>query len=421
VQGFWQIQMETNATKNGFHSGPSLSILTRTADIRRPTKPDPLDITNDKNNNVHPEDWKMISKCIEFLQNLPNAGEQQKKTSFGREYGGNWMLYCSINIPHPAFNTNNTWLKYVNVSAVTVPYWPKLEDFHPADSYQSISKNVWRNFTDKEIIKVRKTYYAMCAETDYMLGKVLKALKDSGQEQNTFVIFLSDHGENNMEHRQVWKNSMYEASERVPMIIAGPGIAKGKLVHNLTSLLDVYPTLLRMTAPTAHLPEFLDGYSLFPLMAETPSIYDPHEYPLNRAVVSQYHSNMGNTGSFMLRKGDWKYIAFGNDGTIIKNYQPQLFNLSQDPDELHNVASQNPEVVAKLDTILRSVVDYPAVDAKVKANDKALYKMYFADKFTPKDLRTKFNKAYKGFDDNDMEKINVWLQEFDENNVIANK
>jgi arylsulfatase A-like enzyme len=54
---------EPNSTCNGFHSGPSLNILTRTADIRKPTKPDPIKITNDKDNNVHPEDWKMIPKC----------------------------------------------------------------------------------------------------------------------------------------------------------------------------------------------------------------------------------------------------------------------------------------------------------------------------------------------------------------------
>ena len=46
---------------------------------------------------------------------------------------------------------------------------------HPADSYMSISKSVWRNFTDDEIVKVRKTYLAMCAETDFMLGEVVAA------------------------------------------------------------------------------------------------------------------------------------------------------------------------------------------------------------------------------------------------------
>ena len=60
------------------------------------------------------------------------------------------------------------------------------------------------------------------------------------------MVQVSDHGEMNMEHRQVWKNSMYEASERVPLIIAGPGVPAGAVVTNLTSLLDLYPTLMGM-------------------------------------------------------------------------------------------------------------------------------------------------------------------------------
>merc|ERR1711907_144511 len=99
--------------------------------------------------------------------------------------------------------------------------------------------------SDDDILKVRKTYYAMCAETDYLLGRVWTALQNKGYSlDDTYVIYLSDHGEMNMEHRQVWKNSMYEASSRVPMTIVPPknfgGDAwnRGTIVSNLTSLLD---------------------------------------------------------------------------------------------------------------------------------------------------------------------------------------
>jgi hypothetical protein len=79
---------EANATCNGFHSGPTLSICTRSADIRKPTKPAPLSLTSETNNHVHPEDWALVDKCVEFLANQDKTG---------------WMLYCSVNIPHPAF------------------------------------------------------------------------------------------------------------------------------------------------------------------------------------------------------------------------------------------------------------------------------------------------------------------------------
>ena len=169
---------EANATANGFHSGPSLSICTRAADIRRPTKPTPLAITNDADDNVHPEDWKMVDRCVEFLRSQDSTG---------------WMLYCSVNIPHPAFNTNATWLALVNESAIPRPPWQNESDMHPADSYMSQSKNVWKHgYTDADVLKVRKTYYAMCVETDFLMGRVLQALKATGQYDETYIVFLSD-------------------------------------------------------------------------------------------------------------------------------------------------------------------------------------------------------------------------------------
>lgn len=439
--GILQDADETNATCDGYHGGPSLSILTRTADIRKPTKPDPLQITNDVDNHVHEEDWKMLPKCIEFLRrqaalrvghNEPGDGGTAITSPVSTT---NWMLYCSINIPHPAFDTNATWLDYVHDDLVDVPTWLPDETFHPADSYMSISKSVWRNFTKQEVLKVRKTYYAMCAETDFMFGLVLDALKETGFNDNTFIVFLSDHGEMNMEHRQVWKNSMYEASSRVPMMIVPPndfgGDAwnRGAVVRNLTSLLDVYPTLLEMTQVSATalrsssppspfaMPGFLQGHSLFPFLykpGQSAALSDTgiiRAYPKNRSVTSQYHSNMGNTGSFMIRAGRWKYTAFGRY-SYDKTYTPQLFDLSTDPEELHDLASLTAHsgVVADLDARLRDVVDYPAVEAEARANDVALYKRFFADRLSVAKLKLALKRAYRGFDDADWARLQAWVK-----------
>lgn len=219
---------------SGFHSGASTGTVGRAADIWKPTKPTPISITSDSDNDVHPEDQKMIRLC-----------EQWFEAHDARADPYSWFHYCSINIPHPAFNTNDTWLAYVNHDKVDVPTWLPEDQFHPADRCKdpsrvfiygpsmvvslalafnrrlipdmSISKNVWQSQISKDdILKVRKTYYAMCAETDWMLGQVLAAANRTGHLKNTYIVFVSDHGEMNMEHRQVWKNSMYEASARVP-------------------------------------------------------------------------------------------------------------------------------------------------------------------------------------------------------------
>lgn len=107
----------------------------------------------------------------------------------------------------------------------------------------------------------------------------------------------------NMEHRQVWKNSMYEASERVPLIIAGPGVPQGVVVTNLTSLLDVYPTLMSMVGGV--IPSYLEGHTLMPWLVDEQkalTLYSKEMAVRPDWVTAQYHSNMGNTGSFMLRQ-----------------------------------------------------------------------------------------------------------------------
>jgi len=403
---------QENATKDGYHGGPILPISARAADIRRATKGKPS--ANEEDNHVHPEDWKMIPKCVEFLENI-GAGNPRAE-----QFGGqpsqylNWMLYCSINIPHPAFQTNATWLKYVHDDLVEPPTWQDERSMHPYDTFMSSSKsvNAAQNFSRDQIVQVRRTYYAMCAETDYLLGRVLDALKATGQYANTYIIFLSDHGEMNMEHRQQLKNSMYEASSRVPMMIAGPGITRGAVLKNVTSLLDVFPTLVEMTGGTP--PSNLHGQSLFPLMAPATAAR-PALYPADRAVAAQYHSNMGNTGSYMLVWRQWKYIAFGHtfDTFSASNgYTAQLFDLDADPQELHDVAAvpANAQVVKKLDTRLRAELgDYDAIDREAMRNDKAIFEKYFLKAMPPEQLRRKFERSFSGFDDSDMLKVEKWV------------
>ena len=108
---------EGNATCDGYHGGPILPISARAADIRKATKGQP--VANEEDNHVHPEDWKMVPRCIEFLHNIAARNAEAKVTSTSPHYPKqfatepskfeNWMLYCSINIPHPAFQTNATY------------------------------------------------------------------------------------------------------------------------------------------------------------------------------------------------------------------------------------------------------------------------------------------------------------------------
>jgi hypothetical protein len=103
-------------------------------------------------------------------------------------------------------------------------------------------------------------------------------------------------------------------------------------------------------------PSGLDGHSFLPELTGQRSLRPDW-------VFGECHDSTCKTGCFMLRRGPWKYIAY-------VGYEPMLFDLANDPDEVRNLASARPEVVREMDSQLRKIVDYPAVDAKVKAYDR---------------------------------------------------
>lgn len=185
------------------------------------------------------------------------------------------------------------------------------------------------------------------------------------------------------------------------MIISGPGLRRGEIITNLTSLLDIYPTMVAMQGGIP--PSDLDGFSLMPFLEPDSGGNSGESSPRNNFVTSQYHSNMGNTGSFMIRQGRWKYIAFGQNGHRFNGscgadcaYLPQLFDIEADPAELKDLSKEEPEVVLHLDSLLRTEVDYPAVDLKCKKYDRLVYDKFIATR--AKDSSAAWTKAYKGFD-----------------------
>ena len=423
----------------GFHSGPSLPIVTRAADVRKPTKPNPMAMTNDANDNVHPEDWAAVAHCDDWLRRR-DASESTKA----------FVLHCSLNIPHPSFETNATWLRFVNWTGAdnAKKDWTNVSDMHPYAAYESASKAVAGHFSDADVTKVQRTYYAMCAEADYLMGRVADAAKARGFWDDALVVFTSDHGEMNMEHRQVWKNSMFEASARVPLILGGgalpPHLKRGSVERGLASLLDLFPTFMDFLG--AEKPnEPLPGVRL-----RGASLLGPKRHG---AVFSQYHSNMGPTAAFMVRSGKWKYVAYGRTLRAFEKYDPVLYDVDGDPGELRDVARDRPDVVADLDAKLRAELaagsnaisptgDYQAIDAYAKWQNKDVYLAFFANDLDTRlrdhdaclgiaaarpdadadppcrfatgnasSLRDLFDAAYRGFDEDDWAKVQAWLEE----------
>lgn len=323
-----------------------VSPWTRSAGIARPHyRMEPPEIWDRDEHAVHAGDWRRVEESIAWVREA--AADDRP-----------FMLYLGLNAPHPKFLTSKTYLAKIDESGVGVP--PEDMEDHPVMAYQRVVKNWQHGFSEETVKTVRRIYFAMIAEVDAMLGRLVSALEEMKLTDSTYLIFGSDHGELAMEHRQFYKMSLYEASVRVPLIVSGPDVPRGKRVDELVSLVDVFPTLTDMAG--LERPAGLDGHSLMPLMNDRKSGHAGW-------ALSECHDSSCLTGSFMLRQGDWKYNAY-------PGYSPQLFHLGDDPDELRNLAGERTDIAERMDALLRSIVDYEAVDAKVKAYDRDSFRAW---------------------------------------------
>ncbi|GAB4322609.1 MAG: sulfatase-like hydrolase/transferase [Promethearchaeota archaeon] len=345
---------------------------------------------------VHAVDWFDLARAKRFLRNQ-------------KEHGGSpFFLYLSLRAPHPRFRTSRHWLERVNLEAVRVP--PEDELVHPVFHYQRISK-AWRHGFDPESVRrTRAIYYAMVAETDAMIGELLAELDALGLRDDTVVAVTSDHGENNMEHRLFYKMNVYESSAKIPLVVAGPGVSRGRVVDVPVSLVDLYPTIVEAAGIQARVHEtVVDGYSLWPLLKSGTGSRRPN------FAFSMYTGTASPTSMFMYRRGAWKYVAY-------PGFRPQLFNLAEDPDEVRDFSFERPDVVAELDARLREFVDYPAVHEEWQAYCREAFRAWREEvrrrpvrlfEYGARKRRATYEEVmantYKGFTDEHARLIEAWL------------
>jgi iduronate 2-sulfatase len=171
--------------------------------------------------------------------------------------------------------------------------------------------------------KAVAAYYASVAYMDAQVGKVLQALREEGLEDNTIVIFTSDHGFHLGEHRFWMKVSLHEESARVPLIIKVPG-KKSAVTHVLTELLDLYPTVADLAG--LKYSKHLQGKSLV-------DVLDNPAHSVRQMAFSISHRN--GTFSFLLRTPKWAFIQYDEDG----GSGVELFDMEYDPQQFNNLAT----------------------------------------------------------------------------------
>ncbi len=192
-------------------------------------------------------------------------------------------------------------------------------------------------------------YAAMVASLDQSAGRVLAQLRQEGLAENTIVIFTSDNGgltqrygkhdgfTENLPLRR-GKGSAYEGGVRVPMIVRWPGVTTpGEVCDEPVMTIDFFPTLLDVAGIKRDETSAIDGRSIVPLLKDT-------DHPIVRNLYWHYpHYHAGGDGPYSaVRSGDHRLIEFHEDNSV------QLYDLTSDPGEQHDLAAAMPDRAAEL-------------------------------------------------------------------------
>lgn len=184
-------------------------------------------------------------------------------------------------------------------------------------------------------------YDGEIAFTDVQLGRLLRGITERFGPEGTLVAVTADHGESLGEHGEPTHSySLYDATQRIPLILAGPGLPAGRVVPEVVRLADVAPTLLSL----AGLPDLgdVDGRDLLPLMAGSS---EPPRLAYMETLATQL--DMGWAPLFALRDATAK---------AIRAPKPELYDLVADPKERSNRFAQDPARYASLDEPLGEIL-----------------------------------------------------------------
>jgi iduronate 2-sulfatase len=356
--------------KNGYHSARISKVFHMGV---------PTDIAPGKDGADDPDSWDEAfnspgpeSKALgtgETLQN--NPGGLKKGAAGGNRFSvveadGDDPVHSdgktaqtSVELIHQFKNMDNPFFLAVGFVRPHVPLVAPRKYFAPYSSDQmvlppkipgdwdDIPRNPANRRTSESLQmdirqqkKLIRAYYASVSYMDAMTGKLIKALQETGQRDNTIVIFTSDHGYHLGEHDLWSKVSIHEESARVPLIICVPG-KQPAVCDSLVELLDLYPTVSRLCG--LKIPGNLQGRDISPML-------DDPKVGVRDAILC---SGKGR----LYREARWALLDYGKTG--------ELYDMEKDPKQYTNLFGkpEYAEVVAGLKQKLKAKL------AEVSKND----------------------------------------------------
>ncbi|MEM9043615.1 MAG: choline-sulfatase [Pseudomonadota bacterium] len=296
-------------------------------------------------------DEEVTHKAVQHIYDLARSDDDRP-----------FFLQVSYTHPHePYLCRKEFWHLYENAEIPMPSVGALLPNMHDAHSRRLLIDfgMLDFSFSDADIRRARRAYYGSISYIDQLVGRVLEALKATGADQNTAIIFTSDHGEMLGERGMWFKKHFFEPSMRIPLILSAPWIEPQR-VSELCSLVDLLPSFngLALGHPWESDDADLDGIDLTGLLGDK-SLSSP------RSVYAEYLAEATASPIFMIRRGRYKFISSKDDPDL-------LFDLDADPNECVNLASDPDyrEIVEAFLDELADVWDASELTQRIRQSQK---------------------------------------------------
>jgi len=298
-----------------------------------------------------PAKYKAEDSSVAFLTN--------ETINFIKDKGETpWFVHLSYFSPHPPFIAPEPYNAQYDPADVSLPIRrDNVEDEaaqHPLTKEAiynqrdiplrlGVDKKTHPQLSELDLRQARATYYGMMSEVDDQIGRLVDYLEESGNLEDTLIIFCSDHGEQLGDHWMFSKTSYFEQTFHTPLIIRDPDApkqAKGNVVTDrFTENVDIMPTILDWLG--LEVPRECDGKSLTPFLSGgTPAkwrteVHSEHDFRDYMGIDGKpaFGLEPDECAMNIIRDERYKYVHF-------TAMPPLFFDLEKDPNEFNNLAEE---------------------------------------------------------------------------------
>ena len=261
------------------------------------------------------DDGKIIHSSEHWANHAVKYLSERKESSSEQPY----FMYVAFNAPHDPRQSPKRFIDMYPLEDMKVPanYLPE-HPFDQGEKYKLRDERLAPFPRTEEAVRLHmQEYYAICSHADEQIGRIIDALDETGEADNTYIIFTSDHGIALGCHGLLGKQNQYDDSIRMPLVMCGPNLKAGKKIDDMVYLQSMFATTCDLAG--IETPSTVEFKSLVPLLQGTGTG--------EKEIFGSYKSLQR-----MIRTERYKLIMYP------EAKETQLFDLVKDPGETKNLA-----------------------------------------------------------------------------------